>query len=150
MSRIIADSFWKTKSFDHCPQRGEIKNPNNRTYAMYIITCLDNELIYFGILDNFVVEGLYNFDEDNRVRDLTINNPKQYIATCLPLYEDIVLAGADMFTVRLRVCKCCAEVALHHWELGVERTDFTYNSLEIDNFTGIKCIETEEVFPTPG
>lgn len=143
-------SFWATKSFSRPPHRGEAKHPEIKTFAVYRLVCNDTGLSYYGILKDFTYTETTNFVNDKRVRDLTVNNPRQYIKLCPPLYEDIVLYGAACFDAILDTANSCEEVALYNWELSLKHRDFLYNELEYETFTGIKCVETEEVFATPG
>lgn len=143
-------SYWVTKSFTHPPYRGEAKHPEIKTFAVYKLICNETGLTYLGILKDFRYTETMNFVNDKRVRDLTVNNPRQYVKLCPALYEDLVLCGADSFDAVLDTANSCEEVALYNWELGLKHRDCLYNELEYETFTGVKCVETEEIFETPG
>lgn len=153
-----------------------VMNDPNRFYYCYQLTCKDTGFSYYHILDGItgilskedIAEMKLEVKDSQQLRELTqyvlenatINNPNQYIKLCYPVYEDIVIYGLDSFEVSIAYGNRYTGVL---WSWGrlmlglcgygfICHDSFTvpYNLIEYWKFKGIKCIETQEVFDTPG
>lgn len=143
-------------------------------YYCYELSCKETGFSYYNILDG--VTGILSPEDSAELRlevksreesrqltqykleNATIKNSNQYIKLCYPLYEDMVIYGLDSFEVKTAYYSNFYTKILWAWGdimLGGHRTWYNpfitpYNHIEDWHFSGIKCIETQEIFDTPG
>lgn len=151
-------------------------NDPNRFYYCYELTCKETGFSYYAILDGITgilspedsAELKLEVKDKQQLRELkqiklenaTIRNPNQYVKLCYPLYEDMVIYGLDSFEVSIAyenhytgALWSWGRLILGIWGGGhICFNPFTvpYNLIEDWKFKGIKCIETQEIFDTPG
>ena len=102
---------------------------------------------------------------DKLIKPRTIDRLEQYITICQPLYRDIIIKGVKNFKLSyINSCESLEEnyeykESGHDWltynyNFRIEHCKKSYNKLgELErkkNITGIKCVETGMVYPTPG
>ena len=141
----------KTKSFEHYPFLKSIKDIDRSKYiySLCVIHCLVTGFTYYWMLKGFKVIN-DRYINSPELRSITIDNPAQYIKPCLALYQDIILYGKDNFDVHIRITNANKESVLYWIEWHTEYNNFTYNAIELQEFNWIMCIETNEIFETPG
>lgn len=150
-----------------------IENDYNRFCYCYELTCKKTHNSYYHILDGIIgslskedieelmleVKGKEQFMELTKymVENATIGNPNQYFKLCYPVYEDMVRYGLDSFEVSLVYAHyytgslwAWGNIMLNYPSIKYNRTTYPYNKISNWKFSGIKCVETQEIFSTPG
>lgn len=148
-------------------------NDPNRFYYCYELTCKDTGFSYYHILDGLtgilskedIAEMKLEVKDSQQLRELTqyvienatINNPNQYIKLCYPVYEDMVIYGLDSFSVSIAYENhytgslwSWGDIMLGGYLTCYDWRTTPYNLIDDWHFNGIKCIETQEIFDTPG
>lgn len=134
--------------------------------VIYEIMYLSNKYRHYGMIENVSSKEWYSvYDKvlktrqrsyivDEFIKPRTIDNPKQYIQTCQPLYRDIIVNGVEYFKVLFICCDANIEYIFHELDWRIKCCKKSYNKMaELErknNITGIKCVETGIVYPTPG
>ena len=134
--------------------------------VLYEIMSLSNKYRYYGMIENVSPKEWYivydkvlktrqrSYIVDEFIKPRTIDNPKQYIQTCQPLYRDIIVNGVEDFKVIFIRCDAHIEYMFRELECRIKYCEKSYNKIgELEhkkNITGIKCVETGIVYPTPG
>lgn len=138
-------------------------------YVLYEIMSLSSKYRYYGFIKDVSPKEWYevydkvlktkerNYIVDEFIKPRTIDKPKQYIYSCQPLYRDIIVNGIQDFKLFFIGCNSClddSDCSDWRYEYNIKYCKKSYNRLgELEkkkNITGIKCIETGIVYPTPG
>ena len=151
-----------------------VMNEPKWCYYCYQLKCKENGFTYYHILDG-VTGILSKKDRDElmlevktkeqlaelsqfKLKKATIMNPNQYIKLCYPVYEDMIIYGLDSFEVSIAhfdnyYIGCLwawGDIMLGGYGSCYDWRTTPYNLIDDWYFSGIKCIETQEIFNTPG
>ena len=137
-----------------------------RSFLLYMIVCNETGMFYCDILYNWSKRAYYALSADKKeLVDCTIKKPKKYMKTCPQLYQDIMYFGCEAFDIRKLKFEKDEEKILKYmdWYVNGFNKANCYNNLvepeevkecskQVENkpTTGIMCVETGVVYPTPG
>lgn len=146
-----------------------ITRKGSKGYVLYEIMSLSSKYRYYGFIKGVTPKEWYEvYDKvlktkvrsyivDEFIKPRIIDKPEQYIYSCQPLYRDIIVNGVQDFKIFFIGCNSCLDDSIcsdWRYEYNIKCCKKSYNRLgELENkknITGIKCIETGIVYPTPG